>query len=880
MPERDTYNQSKLLLRAKLPRYFRFAALGAIAITIFVVAAGFYRARSKSPFKLKSEHTQLSTDVVAEVNGYERLETDGGITKYYIKADNAKTFSDNHQELENVYLEIFDQTGESADKMVAESALYIPEPEKNFTAYLKGNVHIETRDSLKVKTNNIAYSKKTETADADEAVEFERENVRGKSLGAIVRIADRRLELLKDVEIEIFETPELARSNIRYAKINSVSAFYDQNSNSIGLNENVAIAILSKSKSSGNPQTTDVHAGRALVNFTGEDAKSPQLKQLELFNDVRIVSVEQGASPTNIDSSYALYDKGADRFELKNGAHIVTSANDKPTDIRASEIIFERSGGKLAMTGGAEITQGGDYLKGDTLHANLYSDNKLKDAVIRGNASVRQTTPERTTTIAAPELNAAFDQSRQLKDANAIGQSNAQIIPNQNKDYSQVSLSAARGIGVIFKGEGLIDSMRTDGRTTIQLNAANGVADAANKRVTADTVTTVFNANGKDIKRAEAIGNAELYVEPLIASKKNYRTTVNAPRFDCEFYPSGNNARICVGGKKAKATRVPTVATANRGTQTITADQLTAQFSAQSNDVESLDAAGNAKFTERDQNAIAAQMTFTQADEVVRLRGGEPTVWDSRARAKAKEINWDTLNNRSSLNGSVSTTYYSLKQMKDSAPFATSSKPVFITAESAEFDHVAETAVYNRNARGWQDNNYVRGDRIFVDQAAGKFFADGNVQSLLYNAKLKQKGKDSVVPTFATANSMTYDREKRLLQYRTAVDIRQGTDRVTAGSADIYLNEKNEVSKTITETNVVITQPGRRASGDWVQYTTVDEVAIIRGNPATISDAENGSSQSGQLTFNMRDNQVVSEGKSKQNTSGRIRSVYKVKPAQ
>jgi len=45
---------------------------------------------------------------VAQVNGYERLETDGDIPKYYIKADKATTFSDNHQEMENVYLQIYD----------------------------------------------------------------------------------------------------------------------------------------------------------------------------------------------------------------------------------------------------------------------------------------------------------------------------------------------------------------------------------------------------------------------------------------------------------------------------------------------------------------------------------------------------------------------------------------------------------------------------------------------------------------------------------------------------------------------------------------------------------------------------------------------------
>jgi len=44
-----------------------------------------------------------------------------------------------------------------------------------------------------------------------------------------------------------------------------------------------------------------------------------------------------------------------------------------------------------------------------------------------------------------------------------------------------------------------------------------------------------------------------------------------------------------------------------------------------------------------------------------------------------------------------------------------------------------------------------------------------------------------------------------------------------------------------------------------------------------IEDAENGSSQGGQVTVYLRENRVVGEGKTKQNSAGRIRSVYKVK---
>ena len=875
-------------LRANLPRIARYLALAAMGVAMIVVAAGFYRGGTRSDFKLKSEHTHLSTDVIAEINNYERLESDQGSKKYYIKADYAKTFSDNHQEMRNMYLEVYDKDGNTS-KLTADNALYVPEEEKNFTAYLKDNVNIETPQGLKVKTNNIVYTKKTETADADEAVEFERDTIKGTSLGATVRMADKQIDLLKDVEINSFETPELMKSGVRYAKINAASAMLDQIANRIDLNGGVNATITSKAKSGGD-QTTDVDASRAVAYLakspdlarsrdTTNPNNAPALKKLELWDNVHIVSTPAGQPATTIDSGYALFDKDAARYELKNGAHIVTNAQDTNTDIRASEALYEQEALKATLTGSAEITQGGDYLKGDAIYAELFPNNKIKHAIMRGNAFAKQTTPERMMSVAAPELNVSYNDAKVLSDANAIGESRVEIVPAQaNTRYSNVVTTAVKGIGVVFKGEGLIDAMRTDGRTTINLSAPNNAPDAANKRVTADTVKTTFQQNGKDMARAEAVGNAELYIEPLTAGKNNFKTTINAPRFDCDFFPTGNNVKACQGGPKGKVTRERTVAEEGRGTQFLTADKLDAEFSEKTNDVERMDAIGNAKYNELDKNAIAKGMSFTQTDQTVRLRGGEPTAWDSRARGKAREIDMDTQNNKVSMRGGVSTTYYSRKQMRDAGPFASSDKPVFVTADAAEIDNDAETAVYTGNPRGWQENNYVRGDKLVIDQKAGTFSSIGNVQSALYNIKTHKNGHESTEPVYVAATSMLYQRDARLIQYRNSVDVRQGTDRLTSSSVDVFLDEHSELSKTVAEGNVVMTEPGRRGTGDWAQYTANDDVAIIRGDPATMNDSERGSSTAAQITFNMRDNRVVTEGKPKPSSNGRTRSVYKVKP--
>jgi lipopolysaccharide transport protein LptA len=312
--------------------------------------------------------------------------------------------------------------------------------------------------------------------------------------------------------------------------------------------------------------------------------------------------------------------------------------------------------------------------------------------------------------------------------------------------------------------------------------------------------------------------------------------------------------------------------------QTLLADKLNAGFSQQTQDIQQFDAIGNTKFTELDRNGIAEQISFTASDEIVRLRGGEPTVWDSRARAKANEIDWDTRNEKTFLRGGVSTTYYSQKQTNGATPFGETNKPVFVTAAAGEFSHREETGFYTGNARAWQENNYVRADRLLLQQKQGQLLAEGSVQSLLYNAKRKENGRETNIPVYAAAQKLTFNRDNRILRYETDVDIRQGTDRITAGSANVYMNERNDVSQTVAENNVVVTQPNRKAVGDYAQYNATDEIVILRGNPARIEDAENGSSQGGQVTVYLRENRVVGEGKTKQaGTGGRIRSVYKVK---
>jgi lipopolysaccharide export system protein LptA len=383
---------------------------------------------------------------------------------------------------------------------------------------------------------------------------------------------------------------------------------------------------------------------------------------------------------------------------------------------------------------------------------------------------------------------------------------------------------------------------------------------------------------GRDLERVEAVGNAELFVDPVVKTATADRKTLTAPRFDCDFFEAANLARTFTATGGSKAIIEPLQPGENKGIRTLTSQTMVAVFVKDTQDVERMEAQGNAKFNENDRNGVAANITYIAGDDTVRLRGGEPTVWDSRARTKAIELDSNLRDEVSYSRGRTATTYYSQEQTNGATPFSKVKTPVYIVSDRAEFHHQTGVAIYTGNARAWQDDNFVRGDKLTIYVNDKRMDASGHVQSAVYNARRRVEGVSTTVPVFASADSMFYSEPNRLLHYENNVDIRTGTDRVTSGLADVYLSRQtSEVEKTVAQGNVVLTQPNRKGIGDWMQYTTTDEVAVLKGNPARVEEVEKGSTEGGRLTVYVREGRVTADDARGLQSPGRVRSTHKVK---
>src|SRR5689334_4941195 len=639
--------------RARVPLLARILAFVLLASGIAVVGISYYKLRNVEKFRARSEKPELSKEVTGRIEGYEQRVTKDGRLYMLVKASVDITFSDNHHELENVSMAVYPPEGDVPDQISAARAIY--QPTNNVVSFI-GNVKIDTKDKLQVTTESLSFDQNTGVAQTDAAIAFNRENVSGTSVGAVVEQKSKRLELKKDVAIKV------------------------------------------------EPQANAATKGTMRA---------------------------------------------------------------KPVTIKSARATFEHEALRLSFSGGATLEQEREILSGDNIYAQLNQQQRLQKGEVRGNAYLRTMEPGRAAEVHAVDMDFYLDSDQRLEHASA----NKDVIARSLDADSDMQLNGGSSLDVAFQATAdtsLLKEMSSAGRSVITLSAPKSKANdphAANKRLTADSVKLSWRNTGRDLEKAQASGNAELFIEPVANSGRGERRKLNAPQFDCDFFEAGNLARTCKASGGAKAVMDPLQPVQNRGTRTLTSQNMTTVFLKDTQDIERVDAQGDGKFNENDRNGLAANISYVAAEEIVRLRGGDPTVWDSHGRTKAIELDTDLANDVSYARGKTTTTYYSQEQTNGATPFSKTKSPVYIASDRGEFHHESGQAIYTGNARAWQDDNYVRGDKLVIYTNDKRMEASGHVQTAIYNSKRRVENNNTVVPVFASADSMFYSDPDHTIHY-------------------------------------------------------------------------------------------------------------------
>jgi len=798
------------------------AALGlfitiAAALVVYLVIRGKHIEPDKTRPKLQGKVVAVfsNTHYAHEVNGQVR---------FNITAGTDRTYQDGTHELEQVKLESYGSGGNRHDTVTCDRAkVSDPSDLSKLDAEFISNVVVQTSEGLTLKTNYVHYDQTKNTVDTKEPVAFEGRNYSGTATGMIIEAAEEKATLLKDVDVTIKPETEADRA---------------------ARTKNVSVATPTQPE-----ETPEERAARK--------ARKRARKEQQRRNAEAIAAT----SPANQSQPNS---KLADQSKKPLAK--------KPTHIRSESSVLEKKEHRITFDGNAVVTQEQDELRADKMVSYTDASNHIEKIEARGNSYLKQSDKAE---IKSPDMDFFFGESHQLVRAvSSGGASTRSLGPEPVREASADNIEATFSEGVPANA---VESIVARGNALLRIHPPANPAKAANpttRELTADTVALQFQTDGRNLKDAEATGKAVLTVTPVHADKRADKKTIRAPRMEALFFNEGNRIKTynALDGVRVE---IEAMVAEGHPLRVTTSKTARADFLEEEQDIDKVAQEGNFKFNEGDRNGVAERAVYDGQKDILNLRGKRPMVWDSKGRTQADEIDYDRERDETHARGDVRTTYYSPKSTGESTPFKDTKSPVFITAERADARNEEGIAVYTINARGWQDDNFVKSDRIELYQDEKRMVATGNVESALYQAKRETSpGKREVVPGFATAEKMTYSDEDRKIHYEGNVKARQGTDRIEATFVDVYLTqETNEVDHMNAEGNVVLTQPGRRGIGDKLAYTSEDGRAVLTGKSARVDDAEKGATMGSQLTFYSRDDRISVEN---QQGTGRVRSTHRL----
>jgi len=418
-------------------------------------------------------------------------------------------------------------------------------------------------------------------------------------------------------------------------------------------------------------------------------------------------------------------------------------------------------------------------------------------------------------------------------------------------------------------------------------------------------VVDFFVAEGKRLDHAETSGAAKITITPAQTSSpansqaSAQRTVVTAARFDAKFAatPDGSSRLTSIHG--APDAKIVNLAP-GLPERVSTSRTLDAAFFPQGG-IASIIQQGSVAYDDgqapsKRTQAWAEKALYTPADRILVLTGS-PRVSEGAMVTTAKTIRINRVTDDAFADGNVKSTYSELKEQPNGALLASAS-PIHVTSATMTAHNSPAIALYQGNARLWQDANIVEAPSIQFDRERRFLVAQGTAAQPVSTVLVQAAQADKVQPGKAqvggerkartakseekpgdtgtvaiTSARLTYADADRVAHYEGGV-IAKGTGFTAfASTMDAYLLPRSQTSSSqplagpgqldhiVAQGNVVVQQPSRRAEGKTLVYTAADDKFVLTGGPPSIFDAERGKITGVSLTFFRGDDRVLVEGK-------------------
>ncbi|MGC8548417.1 MAG: LPS export ABC transporter periplasmic protein LptC [Acidobacteriaceae bacterium] len=273
--------------------------------------------------------------------------------------------------------------------------------------------------------------------------------------------------------------------------------------------------------------------------------------------------------------------------------------------------------------------------------------------------------------------------------------------------------------------------------------------------------------------------------------------------------------------------------------------------------------------------AWASHAEYTEADQVLRLRGNPRIEETGALDLSADAIDYHRSTGEAFALGNVKATYRqaSAASANGSLPQLGGKGATHVVAAHAWFSSAKGQATFygasGHPARLWQGGNSVSAPVIELRRSPQQLFASGHGTDAVTAAFAAVMGSRAPAGLVRVASdSLTYSGKSHQADFRGHVEAVDTFGKMQASNINMQIapaedHQPTRLERMTATGGVTLIQPGRRAVGTRLVYTASDERYILTGRPGALPyliDRVHGRTMGAALIFNNRNDSVEVNG--------------------
>ncbi len=515
-------------------------------------------------------------------------------------------------------------------------------------------------------------------------------------------------------------------------------------------------------------------------------------------------------------------------------------------------------------------------------NASIYlrPNNTIEKIHAEGGVSLESQKGENSSRLRSDQLDLLADGSgNRLRSAEFSGG-----LEFSNPGTQSIAGSAGRLV-LLFGANNQVTSARAQDNVKLtQTQAAEAKPGSSNQNNTELTAYAIDAklSSGNRVEHAETEGAAQIAIRPA-SGTTGQQTFVTARKFVAGFDDTGQLINLH-GAPDARIVSQDANQNPGQPDRVSTSETVDAVFH---HGLTAVTQNGNVVFTDGQRKAFAQSAHYYQDNQTVTLTGS-PRITDTGMATTADTLRFNRVTGDAFAEGNVKTTYTGLKPQPNGALLASSS-PIHVTAQMMIAHQSSATALYSGDVRLWQDANVVQAPTIEFNRDLRSVNADSTTQSLVSTVLFQPGPHGQFVPIAITSKRLQYVDSQREAEFLGGVRAVADDLTLTANQINAFLDPRGtdsfgsavqrtqtnggkatdssptlggKLNRIVAEGSVLITQPGRKATGNQMVYTVADDKFELTGGPPSIFDAEHGKVTGVSLTLYRHDDRVLVKGDS------------------